>query len=113
RPDPPRHRPAVGPVSDAVFVSVVVPTWNRADLLPDCLRSLRAQDYPADRFEIVVLDNGSSDATADVVRPFMDVGGPSVRYVRLERHGSLNVARNAAIAAAHGDPICFVDDDVD
>lgn len=94
------------------FASVVVPTWNRAEVLQDCLRTLRAQDYSADRFEILVVDDGSPDRTAEVVRPFLAMGVPEVRYVRLE-HGGLNAARNAGIAAARGNPVCFVDDDVD
>lgn len=41
-------------MADLPFVSVVIPTWNRARLLADCLETLRAQDYPKDRFEIVI-----------------------------------------------------------
>ncbi len=99
-------------MSDFPFVSVVVPTWNRATLLADCLASLRAQDYPQDRFEIIVVDDGSTDATPEVVSMFQDGTLPEVRYVRQDHRG-LNVARNAGIAAAKGDPICFVDDDVE
>jgi GT2 family glycosyltransferase len=94
------------------LVSVVVPTWNRAELLVDCLRSLRTQVYPSDRCEIVVVDDGSSDATAEAVQPFLSVDTPTVRYVRIA-HGGLNAARNAGLDAASGDPICFVDDDVE
>lgn len=93
-------------------MSIVVPTWNRAPLLADCLRSLRAQTYPADRFEIVVADDGSVDATADVVRAHDDGRLPHVRHLLLPRGGA-NAARNAGIAASRGDPICFTDDDVE
>lgn len=93
------------------FVSVVVPTWNRASVLSDCLASLRSQSYPSDRFEILVADDGSADATADVVRALTGDGAPPVRYLPLS-HGGPNAARNAGIAASRGDPICFVDDDV-
>ena len=94
------------------FVSVAIPTRNRAAMLADCLASLRAQSYAADRFEIVVVDDGSTDATVDVVLRHADGRAPQVRYVP-RSHGGLNAARNAALEASRGDPICFVDDDVE
>ena len=91
---------------------MIVPTWNRAAILADCLASLRAQSYPRDRFEILVVDDGSVDGTADLMRAFDDGRAPSVRLLA-QSHGGPNAARNAGIAASHGDPICLVDDDVD
>jgi GT2 family glycosyltransferase len=108
----PRVRVKDATMRTSPFVSVVVPTWNRAPLLADCLASLRAQDYPHDRFELIVVDDGSTDETATVVRRFQNGLAPEVHAIQLQ-HGGLNVARNAGIAAAKGDPICFVDDDVD
>lgn len=99
-------------MSELPFVSVVVPTWNRASILTDCLSSLRVQSYPLDRFEILVVDDGSVDATAEIVRAQDDGRAPRVRYLPLS-HGGPNAARNAGIAATGGDPICFVDDDVE
>jgi GT2 family glycosyltransferase len=93
------------------FVTVVVPTWNRAPLLGDCLRTLQAQDYPSDRFEVIVVDDGSADATEEVARRYA-AGAPPVRYVR-QSHGGLNAARNTALGLAAGDPICFIDDDAE
>lgn len=95
-----------------MVVSVVVPTRNRAAMLGDCLDSLLRQSYPADRFEIVVIDDGSSDATAEVVAALGRRPTPQVRYVQQEPRG-LNAARNAGFMAAGGDPVCFVDDDVE
>jgi glycosyltransferase involved in cell wall biosynthesis len=94
------------------LVSAVIPTRNRARLLGDCVASLRAQDYPRDRFEIIVVDDGSTDETPAVVRRFLDQGSPSIRYLRQDHRGA-NAARNAGIATAKGDPICLVDDDVE
>ena len=85
------------------FISVVVPTSGRADLLLDCLDTLRAQDYPAGRFEVIVVENGpraGSLATPDWVRHIV--------LSRPDRNG----ARNAGIRVAAGDPICLIDDDV-
>jgi GT2 family glycosyltransferase len=101
--------------SNLPFVSVVVPTYNRAPLLPGCLDSLRAQEYPPDRFEIVVVDDGSTDGTSQVVSEMARPEGgrvPSIRLVR-KPNGGLNTARNAGVAVARGDPICFLDDDVE
>jgi glycosyltransferase involved in cell wall biosynthesis len=87
-------------------MSVAIPTYNRAGLLRDCLRSLIAQDYPRDRSEIIVVDDGSTDSTAELAREFA-----AVRYLR-QSHGWLNVARNAAVREALGEVIVFLDDDI-
>jgi GT2 family glycosyltransferase len=94
------------------FVSIVIPTWNRAVLLADCVAALKMQDYPRDRFEIIIVDDGSNDATPDLGRRLEDGSLPKVVYLRQERKGP-NAARNKGISAACGDPICLVDDDVD
>ena len=57
----------MGDVRERPFVSVVLPTRNRAHLLLDALGSVLEQDYPADRYEIVVVDDGSMDGTSRVV----------------------------------------------
>jgi GT2 family glycosyltransferase len=95
------------------YVSVVVPTRNHADALRQCLNSLLEQDYPRKSFEIVVVDNGSTDDTPHVVMESAEESHehPPVRFIRHETRG-LNRARNAGINAALGNPICFVDDDV-
>ena len=54
--------------SELPFVSVVVPVRNGAGMIGDCIASLLACDYPPDRHEILVVDNGSTDATAEVIR---------------------------------------------
>lgn len=95
------------------FVSVVIPTRNRSAMLEDCLQSLLAQDYPADRYEIIVIDDGSSDGTATTVAAIAGRSiGPRVHYLRIPPSG-VNAARNAGLSHAGGDPICFVDDDVE
>ena len=90
------------------LISVIVATRNRADDLVDALASLETQTLPASQFEIVVVDNGSSDDTKDVV--LMPRKLNSIIYISEPVLG-LSRARNAGIRAAHGEIIAFVDDD--
>ena len=95
------------------FVSVSIPTRNRAEHLRVCVESLLRQDYPSDRYEINVADDGSTDHTERVVQAIRErYPLPVVRYLHQPHRGS-NAARNLAISHAKGDPLCFVDDDED
>lgn len=94
------------------FLSVVVATRNRAGLLRSCIESLLEQDFPSDRYEIIVVDDGSTDDTPNVLPNIgCQAHGPVLSYVRPVRRG-LTAARNAGLRAATGDPIVYVDDDV-
>ena len=95
-------------MSSQPFVSVLVPTYNRAHLLDNALTSLTTQDYPS--YEVVVVSVGSTDDTASVVGRWVE-RSPLVSFHPIA-HGGLNTARNAALAAAKGELLCFVDDDV-
>src|SRR5437867_9423157 len=79
-------------------ISVVVPTYNQADLLRENLRSLVDQTLPKDSYEIVVVDDGSTDHTAAVLREF---AGP-VRTVQLPANRGRSAARNEGIRHALG-----------
>jgi len=85
-------------------VSAIIPAYNRADLLPETIGCLLAQTCPP--YEIIVVDDGSTDATAEVVAGF----GAAVRYLRIENSGA-PVARNAGAAVARGDWFWFCDSD--
>lgn len=87
-------------------VSVVVAARDAAEVLPDCLRSLVALDYPEELLELIVVDNASKDATADVARAF----SPRVTLLHESRRGA-SAARNRGIAAAAGEVIAFTDSD--
>jgi glycosyltransferase involved in cell wall biosynthesis len=89
-------------------VSVVVPTYNQSALLAECLRSLANQTLAGDRYEIVVVDDGSTDATPDVIRQ----AGARVRGVRLATNRGRSAARNAGVEQARADLIVFTDSDV-
>lgn len=90
---------------EAPAVSVVVPTRNRADYLEVALASLGAQDL-ADRSEVIVVDDNSTDATPAVAR---DAGA---RHLRLPAPGGLNAGRNLGAREARAPIVAFVDDDV-
>jgi glycosyltransferase involved in cell wall biosynthesis len=93
-------------------VSVIVPTFNRADLLVGCLANLLAQDYPPESYEILVADDGSRDDTSVVLaRHVGRSASPRVRYLPLPHRGP-NASRNAALRVSSNDLLCFVDDDV-
>jgi glycosyltransferase involved in cell wall biosynthesis len=95
---------------DLPFVSVVVPTLGRP-CLSDAAEALLAQDYPADRFEIVVVLNGAPAGAASEVRAITRTdAGPAVRVIERTARNA-NAARNVGVQAASGDPICLVDDD--
>ena len=91
---------------DPPVVSVVVPTRGRAAYLEVTLDSLLAQRTETP-YEIVVVDDGAPDATADVV-----AARPAVRYVAHGDMRGLNAARNAGLQESQAELIAFVDDDV-
>ncbi|MFA5334722.1 MAG: glycosyltransferase family 2 protein, partial [Candidatus Omnitrophota bacterium] len=70
-----------------LFLSVVIPTYNRKDLLKECLESLFDQTYPTEDYEIVVVDDGSTDGTEDLLRD-MAAGHGNLRYFRQENGGA-------------------------
>lgn len=92
------------------FVTVVIPTHDRRDLLRALLLSLRAQTFPPDRFEVVVCDNDSGDDTESMVRDFAGGASCVVRYERLPNRGPA-VARNHGLRLARGEIVAFVDSD--
>lgn len=93
-------------MANELFISVVIATRNRAESLKDTLASLLGQSRPPD--EVVVVDNGSSDHTREIVSGF--AGELNLKYVYEGMKGIPN-ARNAGIDQASGDIIAFVDDD--
>ncbi|MGO9593477.1 MAG: glycosyltransferase [Steroidobacteraceae bacterium] len=90
-------------------VSVVVATRDRCDYLRLCLEALARQTAAFESFEVIVVDNGSADETAEVVRGFSGQGR-NVSSVREERAG-LSIARNVGVAQSRAEIVAFTDDD--
>jgi glycosyltransferase involved in cell wall biosynthesis len=90
---------------NALFVSVIIPTRNRAADLRRCLAALATQDYPKEQFEVIVCDDGSDEDLQTVLREF-----PQVRYARQEPKGPA-AARNLGIAHAAGAIVAMTDSD--
>ena len=95
-----------------IQVSVIIATFNRAGLLPGILGALASQEAPPSLgWEIVVVDNNSSDSTPDVVTSFSRTATIPVRYV-FEPGQGLSRARNRGVREARGSILAFTDDDV-
>ncbi len=94
----------------SIKVTVAIPTYNRADFLRQTLAGITAQQFPREHYEVLVIDNNSTDHTAAVVAEF-STACPAPRYIRESQQG-LDYARNRAIAEARGDIVLFGDDDI-
>jgi GalNAc5-diNAcBac-PP-undecaprenol beta-1,3-glucosyltransferase len=88
------------------FFSIIIPTYNRADLVAATLRSVQTQDF-AD-FEVLVVDDGSKDNTAEVVRPF--IADTRFRYLP-KTNAERGAARNYGLDQAQGEYVIFLDSD--
>jgi glycosyltransferase involved in cell wall biosynthesis len=91
-------------------VSVIVPTYNCAARLVAAVQSICAQTYPEDHIEIIVVDDGSTDFTAECIGALQHRCAQELRYVRQENAGPA-AARNHGIRLAHGDVVAFLDAD--
>jgi glycosyltransferase involved in cell wall biosynthesis len=88
-----------------VFFSVIIPTYNREDILMKTIQSVLAQRF--EQFELLIVDDGSTDRTADVIHSFQD---GRIVYFKKE-NGERAAARNAGIKKAQGQYLTFLDSD--
>jgi glycosyltransferase involved in cell wall biosynthesis len=88
------------------FFSIIIPTYNRADLIAATLRSVQAQEFA--EFEVLVVDDGSKDNTAEVVRPF--VADSRFQYLP-KMNAERGAARNYGLDRARGEYVIFLDSD--
>lgn len=92
------------PMAEQPFISIVIPCKDSAQTIRECVESACAQEYPKDRYEIIVVDNGSSDGTAAIAAEF------PVRVVREESIGR-SQARNRGFLESRGEFVAFIDSD--
>lgn len=89
------------------FFSVVIPTYNRAALIPATLESVFSQTYP--HYEVIVVDDCSTDNTDEVMQSYVKAG--RVRYFKNERNSERAHSRNVGLEAARGDFATLLDSD--
>jgi hypothetical protein len=94
--------------AEGPLVSVIIPTYNRASLLERSLESLSDQTVPRDAFEVVVVDDGSSDWTQSICTTLAD--RLPLRYFRIENSG-ISAAKNLGVFASQAPLLLFFDDD--
>jgi glycosyltransferase involved in cell wall biosynthesis len=93
------------------FLSVVIPTRDRWRRLRKCLEHLARQESASSDYEVVVVDDGSTDGTAGGVEALRTGGGPRLRCLRKPQLGPA-AARNAGIRGAEGEVVLFLGDDI-
>jgi len=95
---------------EPVSVSVVFATYNRKEMLKECLDSLCNQTYPKDKYEIIVVNDGSTDGTEEVLREYEEKAPCKFRWFTQKNQG-VAAALNHGIKKAIGEIICFTGDD--
>lgn len=92
--------------ADGTLISVVMPAWNRSDRIAAAIRSVLAQSHR--KFELIVVDDGSTDGTAEIAAGF--TGDPRVKVIQ-GAHGGVSAARNLGLDAATGEFVAYLDSD--
>lgn len=107
-------------MNHTVLISIIVPAHNAAATLADCLNALLNQTMPRDSYEILVVDDGSTDDTAviaqstiaqSMIAPSTIAPSTNIQLLRLPQNRGAAAARNYGLAVAQGDIICFTDAD--
>jgi len=93
------------------MISIIIPTYNRASFLKEAIQSVLDQDYflssdPVYLFELLIIDDGSTDSTKEIVKAF----GDKVKY-RYQGNKGISASRNLGLRLAKGDYIAFLDSD--
>lgn len=91
------------------FISVIICTYNRGDILSECLRSLTNQSIPSEYFEVIIINNNSTDNTQKIAESF--VYQASNYRVIIEHEQGISAARNRGWKEAKGEYIAYTDDD--
>ena len=92
--------------SNEILFSIVIPTYNRANLIKRCIESVINQTYQ--NWEAIIVDNYSEDNTEEIVSSFND---ERIRFYKNHNYGVISVSRNFALDNSNGHWICFLDSD--
>ena len=92
-------------------VSIIIPTRDRKDSLKECLSSLTFLDYPRNKYEVIVIDDGSTDGTEDMIIEIRNLLTYTFHYGRLKEKKGVSSARNLGMQIAKGQIFVFADDD--
>jgi glycosyltransferase involved in cell wall biosynthesis len=90
-----------------MHVSIIIPVYNGEKFIQRAIRSVVDQNFPRKQFEIIVVDDGSTDNTLDIIQPFKD----TIRIMRHEKNMGLATSRNTGIKAARGQYVVNLDAD--
>ena len=88
------------------LVSIIIPTFNRGYILPRAIKSALSQTYQ--NIELIIIDDGSTDNTEEIVKDFSD---PRIQYIRYSENKGRPAARNKGIKKSKGDFFAFLDSD--
>lgn len=94
-----------------MFISVIIPTYNRVDTLHKCLEYLKKQSIRSENFEIVIVDDCSKDNTPEFCKKYVSQN-KNIKYIRNETNQGLATTRNIGIRACKGDLLVFLDNDL-
>lgn len=94
-----------------ITLSVIIPTYNRKEILDKCLEALFKQTCSNSNFEIIVIDDGSHDGTDNIVKAALERSPVEVKFFKQENKGPA-AARNAGIKSARGEIVLFIGDDI-
>lgn len=92
-------------------ISVIIPTYNRKNVLRKCILALTGQTYPRSEYEIIIVDDGSTDGTEEMVRSLQNDPVGMLRLVAQRNRGPAS-ARNVGITHAKGNILLFLGDDI-
>lgn len=93
--------------NESLLFSIILPTYNRSHIISETIKSVIDQTY--DRWELIIVDDGSTDKTKEVVEKFIK-NDNRIRYIYQE-NSERSAARNNGIYNSKGDFICFIDSD--
>lgn len=93
-------------------ISIIIPTYNEAKYISECLDSILSQDYPINQLEVIIVDDCSTDGTTDILAQYEEAHPNEIMIIRLPEHmGFPGKSRNIGMSYASGDYITFIDSD--